>query len=382
MKRTAVLFALVSWYLVGAGLPDPSTAAESPPETTFDFSGALWVNYSYQEWKSPDQGKKRGMNFDNLRLAVDGTHGENLVFSGQYRLYGYTRAIHHAWVGYRWAESNQVELGVTQVPFGLLPFATHSFWFGLGYYVGVEDDYDAGVKWHHEGSAWDLHLAYFFNEELGDATNLNRYSVDLVRAGEDQNEEFSQGNVRVAYTIGKGTSNTSQFGISGQYGGIDNLEVDKHGDRWHAAFHYHGRYGAWNPEVQITRYEYNPQNPEGVDDRLMLMGNLTSTRHVAAKGTLANGNLRRFWDVDWGPFKSFNAYYNYSHVFKDEAEFKDSQLHNPGCVLQAGPLWIWIDFLIGKNAWYLNDSSEMSGMGPGGTDEWEYRFNINFEWYF
>ena len=74
--------------------------------------------------------------------GTDGTHGENLIFSGQYRLYGYTRTIHHAWFGYRWDDGNQVELGVTQVPFGLLPFATHSFWFGLGYYVGVEDDYE------------------------------------------------------------------------------------------------------------------------------------------------------------------------------------------------------------------------------------------------
>ena len=380
MKRLVLLAGLIS-CLLATVLPS-AAATDDPAETTFTFGGALWINYAYQEWKSPDQGKKTGLNFDNLRLSFDGTHGETLLFSGQYRMYGYTRAIHHAWFGYRWGEANRIELGVTQVPFGLLPFASHSFWFGLGYYVGVEDDYDSGIKWTHEGGAWDLNLAYFANEELNDATNLNRYSVDLVRSGEDQNEEFSQGNLRVAYTIGKGTENSSQFGLSGQYGGIDNREVDKYGDRWHGAFHYLGRYGAWNPEIQVTRYEYNPENPEGVDDRLILMGNLTSTRHVAAKGTLINANLRKFWDVDWGPVKGFNAYYNYSHLLKDEADFRDSQLHNPGCVFQAGPHWVWVDFLIGKNAWYLNDSPEASGMGPGGTDKWEFRFNLNFEWYF
>ena len=51
-------------------------------------------------------------------------------------------------------------------------------------------------------------------------------------------------------------------------------------------------------------------------------------------------------------------------------------------VVQAGPLWMWVDFLAGKNAWYLNDSPEMSGMGAGGTDDWEYRVNVNFQWYF
>ena len=102
----------------------------------------------------------------------------------------------------------------------------------------------------------------------------------------------------------------------------------------------------------------------------------------AAEGALVNLNLRRFWDVSWGPFKKFNAYVNYSQLFKDEEEFKDSQLFNPGCVFQAGPFWMWVDFLVGRNAWYLNDSPELSGMGPGGTDEWEYRFNVNLEWYF
>lgn len=394
MKRTA-LFLFLAWFIVS---PDPIPAAEeetesssedSPsdgqdlePKTTFKFGGALWVNYAFQEFKSSDEGKKRDLRFDNLRLSVDGTYGDSLLFSGQYRIYSYTRAVHHAWFGIRPNENNQIELGITQVPFGLLPFATHSFWFGLGYNLGIEDDYDAGIKWHYKNDALDLHLAYFLNEELGDSTNLDRYSTDVARADEQQNEEENQGNIRLAYTFGKGTENSSEFGISGEYGGLRNLTTERIGDHWQAAFHYLGRYGDWNPEFQITRYEYNPENPEDIDARLVLMGNLTSSRLVAAKGTLVNANIRRFWDVNWGPFKRFNAYYNYSRIFKDVSSFKDSQLHDPGCVFEAGPFWVWVDFLVGKNAWYLNDSFENSGPGPGGTDDWEYRFNTNFEWYF
>ena len=60
----------------------------------------------------------------------------------------------------------------------------------------------------------------------------------------------------------------------------------------------------------------------------------------------------------------------------------NSELNDTGCLVTMGPFWIWIDFIPGKNAWYLNDSEENSGFGAGGTDKWEQRFNVNFERYF
>lgn len=384
-NRIGLLLTFLCFFLISKAQTETDTSGliiKPTDKTTLKFGGAVWGNYAFQKWVSPDQGRKRGLRFDNLRLSFDGTHGDHLLFSAQYRIYGYTRVLHHAWFGVKPNENNQIELGITQVPFGLLPFATHSFWFGLGYNFAMEDDYDAGIKWHHKNNAWDLHLAFFLNEEYGDATCLDRYSVDLVRQGDQQNEEFAQWNLRLAYTAGESTDYRSEFGISAELGKIHNLETSKYGYHWQAAFHYGGRYKDWNPEFQIARYEYNPENPVGIDNQLILMGNLTSTRLVAAKGTLFNGNLRRFWDVNWGPIKRFNAYYNYSTVLKDDSSFKTSQLHDPGCVLEAGPFWMWIDFLIGKNAWYLNDSPENSGPGAGATDKWVYRFNISFEWYF
>jgi len=216
----------------------------------------------------------------------------------------------------------------------------------------------------------------------------------LVRVGDQQNEEANQFNGRFAYFLGEGSKDCltswgsrpdcslSQLGVSGEYGEIDNVEIEEIGDRWAAAVHYKARYGDWNPEFQLTRYQFSPENPPGVDDRLLLFGNLESTRLIAAEGTLLNVNLRHFWEPDGTWLKRYNAYINYSHLFKEEDEFKDSQIVNPGMLLDMGPFWMWIDVLFGKNAWYLNDSPENSGFGAGGTDEWEGRFNVNFEWYF
>ena len=61
---------------------------------------------------------------------------------------------------------------------------------------------------------------------------------------------------------------------------------------------------------------------------------------MAAKGTLLNANLRYFFEVGSGVFDRFNVYVNYSTLQKDEDEFLDSHLINPGAVLEFGPFWV------------------------------------------
>ena len=345
------------------------------------FGGAIGINYADQNWLGKGQGK-RGLRFDNLRLAVDGSYDKFLV-SAQYRWYSFSRALHHVWFGYEFEEDNRIELGVTQVPFGILPYASHSWWFVIPYYVGLEDDYDAGIKWHNATLGnWTLDLAYFVNEEYADATNLDRYSVDVVRVDEQQNEERNQFNVRVAYDFKHGKRSHTELGVSGRYGDLDNRTTGKSGDYWAAAIHANAFLGPWNLMLQGARYEYNPENPAGVSNDLVLMANLGSKRLVAAKADILVANVAYDFGAVGGPIDRLNCYNNYSYMDKDVAEFKDSQINDTGCSITMGPFWIWVDLIFGKNAWYLNDSEENSGFGPGGTDDWERRLNLNFQWYF
>ena len=321
---------------------------------------------------------------------MSGTHGKSdssdgfLKFSAQIRFWQYQRVIHHMWIGYQFNDRHDIEIGVTQTPFGILPATSNSFWYSMGYYHGIEDDRDAGIKYRYQNDGLDLHLAWFFNDEYNDSTALNRFAPDLVSDEEQQNDEENQANVRVVYTFGEGTENSSEVGVSLQYGEMPNRATGRRGDRWQSAVHFVGNYGKWNPKLQIARYEYNPENPEGVDDRLVLMGFFSDQRLVAAKANAVSASLRRFWDVDWGPFTDFNAYLDYSAIFKDEEEFSDTQLINPGMVAQAGPVFVWLDFLWGKNGWWFNDSPEFSGPGPGSLnpDKWEFRANLSLQWYF
>jgi len=354
---------------------------EDKAEPNLKIGGALWINYANQDWLGNNQGK-RGLRFDNLRLSIDGDYDQFLM-SAQYRWYNFSEAIHHAFFGYKFEEDNRVELGITQVPFGILPFRSHNFWFMIPYYVGLEDDYDAGIKWHNGSFGdWIFDLAFYINEEYGDATNLNRYSVDVVRVGEQQNEERNQFNARIAYDWKHDKHSHTELGVSGRYGDLDNRTTSKTSDYWAASVHANAFLGPWNLMLEGMRYEYNPENPVGVSNDLVLMANLGSQRLVAAKADIYVANVAYdFGAVGW-KINRLNCYNNYSYMDKDVDSFKNSELNDTGCLVTMGPFWIWIDFILGKNAWYLNDSEANSGFGAGGTDAWEQRFNMNFEWYF
>jgi len=354
---------------------------EEQKEPNLKIGGALWVNYANQGWLGNNQGK-RGLRFDNLRLSIDGDY-DTFLMSAQYRWYNYSEAIHHAWFGYQFEDDNRIELGITQVPFGLLPFGSHNFWFMIPYFVGLEDDYDAGVKWHNGNLGdWTLDLAFFLNEEYGDATNINRYSVDVIRAGDQQNEERNQFNARLTYDWKHQNKSYTELGLSGRYGDLDNRITNRTGDYWSTAVHANAFLGSWNLMLEGIRYEYNPENPVGVSNDLVLMGNLGSQRLVAAKADIYVANIAYdFGAVGW-KINRLNCYNDYSYMDKAVDSFLDSQINDTGCLVTMGPFWIWIDYILGKNAWYLNDSEVNSGFGAGGTDEWEQRFNMNFEWYF
>ena len=358
------------------------------PKTNLYLGGAIWTRVAATGYPQSANANRKGFYFDQLRFTVSGDHGiageAKLTFSAQVRFWYYMTLVHHMWMGVKFNDFHEIEVGVTQVPFGTLPGSTNSFWYSAGYYVGLEDDRDAGAKYHFTKNGWDLYLAYFYNAEFNDATALNRFAPDLVRSGDQQNEERHQGNIRIARIFNEGSTNTSEVGLSGEIGGIANRTNGENGYRWKGAIHYVGNYGKWSPKAQLARYSYDPSNPVGIDNRLVLMGFFEDERLVAAKGNMVNVSLKRNFDVDWWLFKDFSVYVDYSKIFKDIDAFADTELINPGAVLQAGPFYIWLDWMWAKNSWWFNDSPTNSGPGEGSInpDKYEFRYNLSLEWFF
>lgn len=109
------------------------------------FGVAMRVNYGYMDWDDDQKEKYDDGEVDLFRVNAYGAIGY-WILSAEYRFYSYMNTIHHGYVGNNINDNWQVQAGVHQVPFGLQPFASHNFWSSGAYYVGLEDDYDMGVK--------------------------------------------------------------------------------------------------------------------------------------------------------------------------------------------------------------------------------------------
>lgn len=373
------------------------TATQDADKQGIHVGGALRVNYFTKSWAGQEGNRQRGgdVAFDTFRLNVDGQLS-NVLLSAEYRVYQGYSMLHHGWVGYAFSEDTQVQLGVHQVPFGLLPYAGHSWFFSLPYYMGFEDDYDMGLKLIHKRGPWNLQLAFYKNDEgnyTGRSTDSARYSYDIVRvsrgnAGEayldtDQaNQETNQLNARVAYTFEHGDLGRTEVGVSGQAGQLYNAVTERNGLGWAAAAHFNGTYGRFNVVLEGLHYAYAPENPEGVSDDFVTVGAYDAPYKLASRGTVLLAGVSYSQPVNWGPISNITFYENYSVLLKSQAGYATSHQNVLGALVTAGPIYTYIDVASGQNQPWLGP--DYGGALAEGTPDalWETRFNINVGYYF
>ncbi len=364
----------------------PVTAAfvteEESDESGIKLGAWLSFNYSYQDWNREGRSRGGDMALDFLGLTLNGSLND-MILSTEYRWYSYMDVIVQAWIGYNFNEHWQGQVGVMKVPFGLLPYDSHNYWFGIPFYVGLSDNYDMGVKLTGSKDPWDIRLAFFKNEEWGDSSNKGRYTIDIIRESDSgqYNEDINRFNARFAYTFHHTDGNRTELGISGQIGQLYNSETDESGSHWAGALHLNGFYGPYNLMLQAARYEYNPENPDGVSNNTVLVGGFEDTNLLASKGMVYSAGLSYDLPVNWGPISKLTFYNDNSFLVKDENDFNDSQLHALGLMVTAEPVYTFIDFYMSRNMVWLG--GENNPMAEGVSDaDWNTLFNINFAYYY
>ena len=384
-------------------------------EDGFTFGGAMRYNIistSYNETAT-----NPAFTWDTWRLNVDGSvSGVDLSF--EYRFYPTfgTHFIHHGFLGYAFSDNVYMELGVTQVPFGIETYASHSWWFQGQYYVGLEDDYDMGINFDITGENSKFSLAYFRQQEPegpkfgGDVTfgasGPGRYSYDVVPgqgAYIDDNgdlnmvsanlRELNQVNARYAYNVSDGW----EVGLSAQIGGIYNAVLDEAETGTAFAGHVLGNFGNFNLKAQYMNYNYNAKSDNGEDLDIIQMGAYGYeyfgsglqpgddgfySGGVAKEANIYAVGLAYSVPVEFGPISNLQFYVDYTLIDKAEDSFYDTEHLVPGMLVTAGSIYTYVDYAMGKNQPWLTGSFG-KGLGTGVEDpDWNKRFNINIGYYF
>ncbi len=338
------------------------------------LGGALSFTYFYLDFSDHNKNKGGDMELDNFRLRVDGRQ-DDLSLHVEYQWYSFQDALYQGWVGYRVSDAWQWQLGVTRVPFGLLPYGSHSFLYSLPFYIGLEDDNDFGLKMIWDRGGWNLQLAFFKNAEWGNASKLERATFDVV-VNTQSNEEANQLNGRLTRIFEHGGLGSSEVGLSGQWGGIYNSTTEDSGDMWAAAAHFNGVYGPLNLQIEAISYRYHPENPAGVSGDTIEVGAFGVSSLVASEAEIYLVNLAYDVPVRWGPIEKLTFYNDYATLAK-RADFPHSHFNATGCFVSAGPLYAYVDYFQGKNALFLGGGTNPYGAAADSDDEWHARFNIN-----
>jgi len=361
---------------------DPLAAKEAVSEPGVDageaaltWTGALRFNYFWRDFDDAQDSKRGDAGLDLFRIGVEGRR-DNLLLSAEYRFYPYMDTIHHGWIGYDFGDRGQLQAGITQVPFGLLPYASHNFWFGVPYYIGLADDYDLGVKYLREDGPWNLQLAFFKNAELGNAADLERYSYDVVSVAGSRNEEANTVAARLTRTLGDGEC-THELGVSALGGELYNADTDDTGSRWAAAGHLDSRCGRWNVQRELGRYAYEPRNPGGIAEDVITLGAFAASHEIAAEGSFGVFNVAYNVPVRWPRVDLLTCYNDFSVLTKTGTGFDDSYLNTTGCGIGIGPTFSYVDVIRGRNMVFFGDGS----LAGGGSDDWDTRFNVNIGYY-
>jgi len=371
----------------------------SAEETSgWDFGGALRFNYVQNDYASGYDGAGK-LDFDTARVNLD-YRRDALTGSFEYRYYRGRAAgdgrfvqsvfdgdatdshfLHHAWVGWRFANDDEVRLGVHKVPFGALPFASHSYFFQLPYYVGLEDAYNLGIGYAATRGDWRAHLAFYARpgpDGHGESRDSARYTYNLVETESADNRERNTVVGRLARVLRHRADASTEVGLSLLAGEVPDGVSGRTGHRWAAALHAQGTYGRWGLKAEWIRYRFDLKSAE---TDVVMMGAYDAPYEVASQGDLLVAGLSYRLPVGRGPLDEVSLYYDYSVLYKDVAGFPHSRQSIVGAAWTLGKWLIYTDLTFGKHHPFIGPDYG-AALGPGGDDEWHRRFNINVGYYF
>jgi hypothetical protein len=364
-----------------------------PADGTLQIGGAIRANYAIGDYGNSTGGPSRAEgdygNFalDVFRINVDYTN-DDIVGKAEYRFYNGYNFVHTAWLGYNFEDGAQVQVGVNRVPFGPGAYGVSQSWFfDQHFYVGLADDMDLGVKYSKPFGDWQFDFGYYLSDEgtgAGNSKDSARYSYDVVNESGSGYEERNQFNVRGIYSLDTGGVDTD-LGFSLQYGQLESKGPQDDGDHYAVSVHMVNKWNNFTLASQLTRYEYDVDTtqPLGTDQRVQF-GAYDFPSTAAAEAWIPAVSLSYYYatpGIDWLDY--IIPYAEYSAIVKEQSGFNDSELVTLGAAWGRGGWYIYTDLAFSNGNEFVGGETPFGDrLGANAVDDWQYRFNVNFGYYF
>ncbi|GAB3030750.1 porin [Bowmanella dokdonensis] len=356
--------------------------ARNPP---IRIGGAVRFQYSFEDYDADNRDRTGDLDFDIFRVDFNGQIGD-VILAAQYRWFQYMDAVQKAYVGYNLSEHWQAQLGIINLPFGNLPYNSHNYFFSSNFYVGLEDNPEAGVNFRYRSQDWEWDLGFYKSDEQGGvdgyvSDRTARYAPDAVGVrlpGEGiyqaptlamaRHNTFA---VRGARNWQMAAQSSLQLGLSAQAGQLHD-EKDDIGEQKTVGLHGRFKDGPWEWMGMISHYDYDlPMANDGI-----VVGSYGFFDTIPLSGTLYTANVAYDLPVVWGPVSNLRFHDNFSLMTGKPGDGQDSFMNVLGMAVTAGGLYTYFDLVSARNHPFIGGSL------AGQAGETNTRFNINFGYYF
>ena len=367
---------------------------------TLKIGGAIRANYAWGDYGPKTGGPSRAegddgnMSLDLFRVNAD-YENDDFIGKVEYRFYDGYHMLHTGWLGYDFDDGGQVQVGVNRVPFGPGAYGVSQSWFfDQHYYVGLADDMDLGVKYTRPLGDWTFDVAYYYSDEgqwAGDSRQSARYSYDVVNESGNGYEERNQFNLRGIYGIDDAIIPTD-VGFSLQYGELESKGSQDDGDHYAASLHMVNKWNNFTLASQVTKFKfdidaYTPKTATTATtptDKLIQFGAFDFPSLVATEGWIPAISLSYYHatpGIQWLDYVI--PYVEYSSVIKDESSFNDSDLTTLGAAWGSGGWYIYTEVAYSTGNEFVGGETTFGDrLGANADDDGQYRYNINFGYYF
>lgn len=369
---------------------------KAPVKDPIRVHGAVRFQYSFEEYSVGNENRGGDIDFDIFRLNFDGEIGD-VILSAEYRWFQYQEALKSAYLAYNLDENWQAQVGILKIPFGNMPYNSHSFFFNSTFYIGLEDEHDAGIKLLYRSDDWDLDFAFLKSDEQGgvdgyvsDRTaryNYDTVGIRLVDEGIYDEPTLAVGEsnswaIRLAHKWQLAESESLEVGLSTQGGGLyagdlsdspyARFSNDEIGTRTSNGIHANYDNGPLNVQLTYATYDYDLE----VENKGAVVAAYAFYDTIPTQATIYTGNVAYTLGAKIGPVTSLTFYNDYSLITDKEGVSGDTWMNVLGMSVAAGGMFTYVDFVSAKNQPFIG------GTIAGESDETKHRFNVNFGFYF